>query len=74
MQFSPDLLLQSSLEQLQKQEIVSVIGTIIIKCKNDILNKLGGLSGWNGKDEGGQVVGLYLQQVEEVLVAKQLLP
>lgn len=57
---TPYFFFQSSLEQLEEQVVISIIGTIIVQSEYDILNELCGLARWNSKDESGQIMWLGL--------------
>ena len=67
-----DFLLQRRLKQLEQQELLPLIGTEIVQGENDTLEELCGLHVRHCEHELGQVVGVGLQQVEEVLVRVQL--
>ena len=65
---SLNLLFQGGPEQLEQQVLLALVGAVVEEGEDDGLHELGGFALRHLEDELGQVGGVGLQQVEEVLV------
>ena len=67
-------LLQCLLEEVEQEELLARVGGVVVEGEDDRFHELGGAALRHLKDELGQVGGVGLQQVEQVLVGLQTLP
>ena len=68
---SPDLLLQCSSEQLQQQIFFTLVCSVVVQRQYCWLHELGHAAQRHRKHQSGQVDGVRLQQVEQVLIGLQ---